>query len=405
MEEGLDGGNVGNEVQNEIEPLLSRNQPSYMHFRVGRQPQPASKCTRFVLPVFKVTFCSLALWGHQPWNYLPRVLLSAICIFQTAFVLSSDFGCPVFDCSVNRRLNDTATTGSEVDGKDSLKTVSAYRTLFSLAALVSYLLMIGCFIVAKSKLDSALVSPSASMMEDVQRKGALLLFVAFSFITVSLVGVSATFFKLASLLDGYKFSLTEAAVAAQFVALWASVNTCHVFAVSSFTIGTFAQDAFRLIRDVQNGTLDDVIRIHEDLCTVVFNTVSAYSVWFVVHWFTYGVGVVAAVIFMSELVFFWDKYPVFFKVTISFFLLCFFYVFILPCVCAARITSSCAVNCTTSNDWNEGHPFKDRRNISLFMSYAKDRRCGFKVGRITFNTSLAWFSLFLGLTALLFHFL
>ena len=57
------------------------------------------------------------------------------------------------------------------------------------------------------------------------------------------------------------------------------------------TSGTFAQDAFRRIRDLQNGSLDDVIRIHEELCTVVFSTVSAYSVWFVLHWFTYGAAV------------------------------------------------------------------------------------------------------------------
>ncbi len=50
------------------------------------------------------------------------------------------------------------------------------------------------------------------------------------------------------------------------------------------------------------------------------------------------------------------------------------------------------INCTTSDDWNEGHPFKDRRNISLFVSYASNRRCGFKIGRITFSSFLAWFS-------------
>ena len=38
------------------------------------------------------------------------------------------------------------------------------------------------------------------------------------------------------------------------------------------------EDALRIIRELQDGTLDDVIRIHEDLCTVVFSTVSAYSV-------------------------------------------------------------------------------------------------------------------------------
>ena len=59
------------------------------------------------------------------------------------------------------------------------------------------------------------------------------------------------------------------------------------------------------------------------------------------------------------------------------------------------------VNCSTSDDWNEGHPFKDRNNISLFVSYAKKRRCGFRVGRITFGDSLAWVSFLVGVTGVL----
>ena len=241
IEEGFDGRDVGNGIQNETErqTLLRLNQPTYLHFRVGRQPQPTSKCTRFILAVFKVTFCSLGLWGHQAWNYFPRVLLSAICIYQAAFLLSSDIGCPIFDCSVNQISNDTPPEGSEMDGKikDSLITFGAYRTLMSLAALASYLVMIGCFIAAKGK-DSALVFPSESM-KDIPRKDAYLLFVAFGFITVSLSGIFATFFKLASLFDGYIYGLAEADVAAQLLALWASVNTCHIFAVSSFTLGEY----------------------------------------------------------------------------------------------------------------------------------------------------------------------
>ena len=63
------------------------------------------------------------------------------------------------------------------------------------------------------------------------------------------------------------------------------------------------------------------------------------------------------------------------------------------------------INFTTSADWDEGHPFQDRRVLALFISYAKDRQCGFKIGRIRFNTSLAWLSFFFGLTGLLYHFL
>ena len=108
--------------------------------------------------------------------------------------------------------------------------------------------------------------------------------------------------------------------------------------------GTFSQDALRLIKDSQNRTLDDIIRIYEDLCTLVFNTVSAYSVWFVLHWFTYGAGVVTTVIYISKESLLRNKYhtdAVEF-VFLSLILVFTVYVFIFPCVCAARITSNCA---------------------------------------------------------------
>ena len=97
------------------------------------------------------------------------------------------------------------------------------------------------------------------------------------------------------------------------------------------------------MQDLQNGTLDDIIEIHEDLCTVVFNTVSAYSVWFVVHWFSYGAGIVVEIILISkEMMTDKNPTPVVYKVYICHLLVCFLYVFILPCFCAARITSKCA---------------------------------------------------------------
>ncbi|XP_078358409.1 uncharacterized protein LOC144643123 isoform X4 [Oculina patagonica] len=358
-----DGENDQNEDQNEIEPLLSwHNQPSYMHFRVGRQPEPT-------------------------------------------IVLD----CPIFDCNFYQRHN-TTVYGIKVDGKDFSETVDVRETTFSLAALVSYLVMIGCFIAAKSK-DSALAGPSALMMEDIPRKDAFLLFVAFVFITVTFLGASATISVMTThglVVNGWSVVFAAAVI----LSFWASINTCHVFAISSFACGSLAQNTIRRIQDVQNGTLDDIIKIHEDLCTVVFNTVSAYSVWFVVHWFTYGAGAVVAVIYISEESISRAKYHTHAMefVFLGLLLVCVLYLFVFPCACAARITSNCAgiyekINCTTSEDWPaQGHPFKDRRNISLFISYAKDRHCGFKVGRITFNTSLAWLSFFFGLTGLLYHF-
>ena len=106
--------------------------------------------------------------------------------------------------------------------------------------------------------------------------------------------------------------------------------------------GAFAQDALRLIRDLQNGTLDDVIRIHEDLCTVVSSTVSAYSVWFVLHWFIYGAGVLLFIVLLfSEVEIFEEKLNLVYS---GLLLAYFLYLFLLPVLCAARITNHCSGN-------------------------------------------------------------
>ncbi|XP_068741692.1 uncharacterized protein [Montipora capricornis] len=336
--------NRGDEALYEVKRLLHPIAPIYEHFRVGRETRNPNKCTRLAWFGFKV-FCLFGLWGHQAWNYILRVVFSVICLYQAVFVLvSSDF----ILCAVNK----TEQTATRI-----------FYCVTCAAAVISYVVFVGSFIAAKRK-DSALVSPSQSMV-DVYRVVTIIL------------------------------------------AHLASVNTCHIFAINSLALGTFTQDTFRLVQNIQNGHLDDIIRIHEDLCKVVFNTVSAYNVWFVLHWFTYGASVLFGAICISEQV--TSKASagcITYHATV---IICLIYLFLLPCIYAAKITSRCAeicekINCTTSADWIEGHPFRDRQNISMFISYAKDRRCGFKVGRITFNTSLAWFSFFFGLTALMFHF-
>ena len=109
------------------------------------------------------------------------------------------------------------------------------------------------------------------------------------------------------------------------------------------TSGTFAKDAFRLIQNIQDGSLDGIIRIHEHLCTIVFSTVSAYSVWFVLHWFSYGAGVVLSVIYISKEFLSRTKYgtPTLNLVYLCLFFVCYVYLFLLPCIFAARITSCC----------------------------------------------------------------
>ena len=207
------------ETRNETEPLLRpETSPTYLHFRPGREPHRADRFTAFVLSVFKVSFCSLGLWGHQTWNYIPRVVFSAICIFQALYWICQE----IF----------------HINGNPLQHSARACFTLLPLAALLSYAVFSGCFIAARRK-DSALVSPSETMLLDIQRMDIFLLFLAFVFISISFLIWLVVFVLTGPLAIGpdVRLKFEVAAVAAQYLAHWASVNTCHVFAVSCFTLG------------------------------------------------------------------------------------------------------------------------------------------------------------------------
>ena len=107
--------------------------------------------------------------------------------------------------------------------------------------------------------------------------------------------------------------------------------------------GTFASDAKRRIHNRNIGTLDDIIEIHEALCTLVFNTVSTYKLWFVFHWLSYGVVVILSVIYLSIEFHSRHKYgtPTLNLVYLCLFFVCHVYLFLVPCIFAARITSCC----------------------------------------------------------------
>lgn len=375
--------------------------PIYYRFREGREQQEIGRCPRILLRVLKGSFSLLGLWGHQCWNYLPCILFMVISFYQVVYRMYIDCGCPNFDCHSkpnlisNKTLHGVVATGNVV------------FTIVSFAAVISYIFFVGSFYTA-SRLNSALVSPSETLMEDISKSDAWLLFLTYVLIIVLFLGLGASLYtlpKTSEIRDPHYTIAVITGTGAQLLVHLGSINTCQVFAVSSLAIGTFAQDVTRKIRGIQGGSIDDVINIHEDLCTVVFNTVSAYSAWFVVHWVTYGAGVVIALIYISEEIKFDTTATEF--AFVGLLLFCCFYLFVFPCYFAASITSSCAgiyeeINRTTG--WEVG-PFSERSNVALFISYAKDRGCGFKVGRITFTTSLAWFSFFFGLTGLLYHFI
>ena len=149
------------EAEGEEQPLLP-NERTYLGLRRNRQPQDVNGCYRCLLKIVKITFCTLGLWSHRAWNYIPRVLVGLICIYQAVYDFYVVLGCHGFDCSFLQNSTDSKKPSHH---KDDRGVANAVYTIGSLAAVISYLFFIRCFIVAKQK-NSAMVAPSDLLMED-----------------------------------------------------------------------------------------------------------------------------------------------------------------------------------------------------------------------------------------------
>ena len=80
------------------------------------------------------------------------------------------------------------------------------------------------------------------MTEDVDRTEIVLLFVCCVVLFISAIGLFLNVeFKACPIqdLDNLQLTYIIPAVIVQFLAHWTALNTCHVFAISSLTLGKF----------------------------------------------------------------------------------------------------------------------------------------------------------------------
>ena len=238
----------------------NEEQPTYLSFRLGREEHQTDKCNGIVLTVFKVWFCSLGLWGHQVCNYVPRVLICVICVSQAVYYLYV-----VIDCGGFYRCVQNSTRNSTDKGNfrtiHETATGNAVYTISSMAALISYVFFIGCFYLAKGK-NSAMVAPSETLMNDLDIKNNVgWLFLAFVLITAVFLYVVVAFYLMTSNVSTSKRNVEifvryadRAGVGAQYLAQWAAITSCHVFAVSSLALGKPFHARRLTERAIQSGT-------------------------------------------------------------------------------------------------------------------------------------------------------
>ena len=217
-------------------PVRDRQQIDLFRlFRSGRKPLQRSKCDTLVLAIFKICFCSLGLWGHQLWNYIPRVLVGAIVLYQAVYDFYVVLGCPGFDCGFLQNSTDKNKTSHH---KDDRKIANAVYTIFTVAAVISYFLFIGCFIATGR--NAYVATPSESLdanNNDVHKNNVCCLCFAFTVITTLFLCSVAVFYAIIwSQPRNSFFDILATGVGAQFFAQWTAITTCHVFAVSSFAL-------------------------------------------------------------------------------------------------------------------------------------------------------------------------
>lgn len=188
--------------------------------------------------------------------------------------------------------------------------------------------------------------------------------------------------------------------------MWFYTGTpCWIFAVIIYALESLIKTCYKEIEQLDNGTVEDVIAIYRQLCKNTFNTVSALRFWFVIHWINFAALSVidVAVGFKAvEIQFVKRKNGVLFWVFTTAFASFVLHPFLYPSLRAASLTSTNEDMLERLNfmKWCDEHPLKRRRDMNEFLLFAKQARCGFRIGRLTFNNGLAWLSVFLGIFGL-----
>lgn len=329
-------------------------------------------------------------------SQLYSIYLFIVCWYQVLYEVYKIAGCPEFNC----------TEAYDIHTTRELEYVSYLSS--SLGSAASYTFMLLCLNIIYKQYSNA-ITPYSGLKDMSNSKAKVIftmvvlsasIYICYLLLFVYIVTTTMTY-------EGWRLGVYLISIFCEFIAQWVAMVSMYAFSCSAFAVGAFAADTLRRIQNLKEGTIDDVIRIHKELRAIVKETTDAYSGWFLLHWLIYGITVIIGFVVVALHKFGHDQleqkiyFGVFFSLNV--------FLFVFPCVCAAYVTSTCGsisqkINNTTSDEWAEDHIFKDRPKLQMFVSYCTASPICFKIGRITFTSTLAWFSFFFGGTGLLFHF-
>ena len=183
------------------------------------------------------------------------------------------------------------------------------------------------------------------------------------------------------------------------IVLWLTIVSCFVFATVINGLVVAAKQCSEQILEMECGTVNDAIEIHQRFCNTAIFSVKRFHVWFLLNsacyfWLT----VYLVIIYLSQggNTKSWSSS---FQMSVLFVYSMFS--FLHPWLTASRLTTAYGkltrmLNATCH--WKPSHPFNDRSQLDSFVLYASNTQCRFS--QITCSSSLPYISVFLALCGL-----
>ena len=183
------------------------------------------------------------------------------------------------------------------------------------------------------------------------------------------------------------------------IVMWLTVIACLVYATVINGAIAQAQKSNEQIIEMEGGTVNDAIEIHQRFCKIGMKTIKVYQSWFLLNSACYFRLIVYVVVVFLTQSSHMQSWPTFYHLSV-----CGLYsvfAFLHPWLQAASLTrtySKLTRKLNTTLQWKPNHPFSDRSKFDSFMLYASNTQCQFS--QITCSSSLPYISLFLALCGL-----
>ena len=181
--------------------------------------------------------------------------------------------------------------------------------------------------------------------------------------------------------------------------LWLTVVSCLIYAIVVKGAIAQAHQGNEQITEMEGGTVNDAIEIHQRFCKIGMHTIKMFHVWFLLNSACYFWLIVYLLLMVLLPGHGLDSWIVFyhFSVLLSYSL----FAALHPWLTAARLTRTYGKltrKLNTTFQWKANHPFNERSQLDSFLLYAANTQCQFS--QITCSSSLPYISVILALCGL-----